>query len=109
MHAADPGEPSSAPVLAVVGPAPFVSCNFQPLQCQLCVGNLSESFFRLRSIMFKFAVAAVDVAGKRVLIRVDFNVPMDKACNVTSTQRIEAALETINNVIERGAKSVVLM
>ena len=59
--------------------------------------------------MFKLGVTAVEVAGKRVLIRVDFNVPMDKACNVTSTQRIDAALETITNVLDRGAKSVVLL
>jgi phosphoglycerate kinase len=59
--------------------------------------------------MFKLGVAAVDVAGKRVLVRVDFNVPMDKQCNVTSTQRIDAALATINHIIERGAQSVVLI
>ena len=59
--------------------------------------------------MFKLGVNAVEVAGKRVLIRVDFNVPMDKSCHVTSTQRIDAALETITNVVDRGAKSVVLL
>merc|ERR1712232_560611 len=49
-------------------------------------------------------------AGKRVFIRVDFNVPQDKSDPnvITNTQRIDAALPTIKSVLEKGAKSVVL-
>lgn len=49
----------------------------------------------------------IDVAGKKVLVRVDFNVPMDGE-KITDTTRIEASLPTINYLLENGA-SVVLM
>ena len=51
----------------------------------------------------------LDLAGKRVLIRVDFNVPQDKATGaITNNQRIVAALPTVRYALEKGA-SVVLM
>merc|ERR1712203_1253827 len=58
----------------------------------------------------KLKVGEVDVAGKRVFIRVDFNVPQDKSdpSIITNTQRIDAALPTIKEVLAKGAKSVVL-
>merc|ERR1719258_752898 len=57
----------------------------------------------------KLSVADVDVKGKRVLMRVDFNVPQDKAdpSKITNTARIDAALPTIKSILDRGAKSVV--
>jgi len=55
------------------------------------------------------SVRDLQLAGKRVLIRVDFNVPLDKATGaITNNQRIEAALPTIRFVLGQGA-SVVLM
>ena len=51
----------------------------------------------------------LDLAGKRVLMRVDFNVPQDKVSGaITNNQRIAAALPTIKFALEKGA-SVVLM
>ncbi|MBM3855631.1 MAG: phosphoglycerate kinase [Verrucomicrobia bacterium] len=51
----------------------------------------------------------LNLAGRRVLMRVDFNVPQDKATGaITNNQRIAAALPTIRHALERGA-SVVLM
>ena len=51
----------------------------------------------------------LDLSGKRVLIRVDFNVPQDKSTGaITNNQRIVAALPTIKHVLDQGA-SVVLM
>jgi len=51
----------------------------------------------------------LDLAGKRVLMRVDFNVPQDKTTGaITNTQRIAAALPSIKYALEKGA-SVVLM
>ena len=51
----------------------------------------------------------IDVAGKRVLMRVDFNVPQDKVTGaITNPQRILAALPTVKYALEHGA-SVVLM
>lgn len=58
----------------------------------------------------KLAVDAVDLKGKRVFMRCDFNVPFDKATGktITNTQRIDAALPTIEYVLGAGAKLVVL-
>ncbi len=58
--------------------------------------------------MAKKTIANVDVAGKKVLIRVDFNVPLDDNGNITDDRRIRMALPTIESVLERGGQ-VVLM
>jgi phosphoglycerate kinase len=55
------------------------------------------------------SIRDLPLAGKRVLIRVDFNVPQDKATGaITNNQRIVAALPTIKHALEKGA-AVVLM
>ena len=50
-----------------------------------------------------------DVSGKRVLMRVDFNVPQDKDGSITNNQRIVGAMPSIKMALDGGAKSVVLM
>jgi len=57
----------------------------------------------------KKSVEDVELSGKRVLIRVDFNVPMDKDGNITNNQRILGAIPTIKLCLDRGAKAVILM
>jgi phosphoglycerate kinase len=57
----------------------------------------------------KQTINDVDCAGKRVLMRVDFNVPQDKDGSITNTQRIVGAIPTIELALSKGAKSVVLM
>jgi phosphoglycerate kinase len=59
--------------------------------------------------MAKLSIDQLELAGKRVLMRVDFNVPQDKKTGaITNTQRIVAAIPTISYAVDQGA-SVVLM
>jgi len=61
------------------------------------------------SLSNKLSITDVDVSGKRVLIRVDFNVPLDADKKITNPQRIVGALPTIKYAVEHGAKAVILM
>ncbi len=58
--------------------------------------------------MPKKLISDVDVQGKKVLMRVDFNVPLDDAGNITDDLRIRATLPTIHSVLSRGG-SLILM
>ena len=58
--------------------------------------------------MKKLTIKDVDLKGKRLLMRVDFNVPLDENQRITDDKRIRASLPTIRYAVERGAK-VILM
>ncbi|HOV69713.1 MAG TPA: phosphoglycerate kinase [Clostridia bacterium] len=56
--------------------------------------------------MNKKTIKDIDVKGKKVIVRVDFNVPQDDAGNITDDKRIRAALPTIEYLIENKAKVI---
>jgi len=60
------------------------------------------------SIMKKKTVEDIDVSGKRVIVRVDFNVPIDENGNITDDRRIVGALKTIRYLIDKGAKTILV-
>lgn len=58
--------------------------------------------------MKKLTVENVDLKDKRVLVRVDFNVPLDENQNITNDIRIRASLPTINKIINDGGKAILM-
>jgi 3-phosphoglycerate kinase len=59
--------------------------------------------------MNKMTVKDIDLKGKKILMRVDFNIPLDENCKITDDLRIVSALPTIKYCVEQGAKKIILM
>ncbi len=55
----------------------------------------------------KLSVEDLDVKGKRVFLRVDFNVPLDETGQITDDTRIRASLPTLKYLVERGARVII--
>ena len=56
----------------------------------------------------KLCIDDLDLKGKRLLIRVDFNVPLDEQGTITDDNRVRAALPTINYAVGHGAKVLLI-
>lgn len=56
--------------------------------------------------MNKKTIRDIEVSGKKVLVRCDFNVPQDEEGNITDTRRINGAIPTIKYLIEHRAKVI---
>ena len=54
----------------------------------------------------KKSIEDIDVSGKRVLVRCDFNVPFDAEGNITDPKRINESLKTIKYLINKNAKVI---
>ncbi|MEE0253101.1 MAG: phosphoglycerate kinase, partial [Acutalibacteraceae bacterium] len=55
----------------------------------------------------KKTVEDIDVTGKRVLVRCDYNVPFDGEGNITDTKRIDESIKTLRYLIEHNAKVII--
>jgi phosphoglycerate kinase len=53
------------------------------------------------------SIKDVDIKGKRVLVRVDFNVPLDKQLNITDDARIRAVLTTLRYILDQHSKLII--
>ncbi|UCH79586.1 MAG: phosphoglycerate kinase [Nitrospiraceae bacterium] len=60
----------------------------------------------IKGVLNKLSIKDLDIKGKRLFIRVDFNVPLDENHNITDDRRIRSALATINYAIDEGAKVI---
>ena len=58
--------------------------------------------------MNKLTIDNIELKGKRVLVRVDFNVPLDEDRNITDDRRITSALPTIKKIIADGGKAILM-
>ena len=58
--------------------------------------------------MAKKTIADVDVQGKSVIMRVDFNVPLNDAGEITDDRRIQMAIPSIRSVIDRGGRVILI-
>jgi 3-phosphoglycerate kinase len=59
--------------------------------------------------MAKKTVKDVDLKDKRVIARVDFNVPLNDQARITDDARIKAALDTVRYILDKGASKLILM
>ena len=79
--------------------------------------NLRSSGFSVRPFSFvddqirmnrKQFIEELNLKGQRVLTRVDFNVPLNNELNIIDNGRIKAALPTVNYIIQKGGKAVLM-
>lgn len=60
----------------------------------------------IKGVLKKLSIRDLNIKGKRLFIRVDFNVPLDENLNITDDKRIRSTLPTINYAVDEGAKII---
>lgn len=50
----------------------------------------------------KLSIKKISLTGLRVLVRVDFNVPLDENCQITNDQRIRSSIPTIQYILSKS-------
>jgi phosphoglycerate kinase len=60
----------------------------------------------IKGVWNKLSIKDLNIKGKKVFIRVDFNVPLDENLNITDDRRIRSSLPTINYAIDEGSKVI---
>ncbi len=85
-----------------VGPGSrWVPGNVTNQQAETCWNGVAGCS---QELMNKLSIADLkDLNGKRVLVRADYNVPLDDKCAITDETRIKETLPTINFLTQRGA------
>jgi len=58
--------------------------------------------------MNKKSIEDIEIKGRKVLVRVDFNVPLDQDLNITDDNRIQKAMETINYILGARGKLILM-
>ncbi|HIJ59825.1 MAG TPA: phosphoglycerate kinase [Nitrospirae bacterium] len=66
----------------------------------------NNKYFEIKDTLNKLTIEELDIKGKRVFIRVDYNVPIDENLVITDDSRIRSTLPTINYAIDEGAKVI---
>ena len=61
----------------------------------------------IKGVLNKLSIRDLSIKGKRIFIRVDFNVPLDENLNITDDGRIRSTLPTINYAIDEGARVII--
>jgi phosphoglycerate kinase len=68
--------------------------------------NSNGAAVPIKDVLNKLSIDELDIRGKRVFIRADFNVPLDDNLRITDDGRIRSTLPTINYAIDEGAKVI---
>lgn len=75
----------------------------------LILSLLIRQFYNVTTLPMKTLQNAPDLTGKKVIVRVDFNVPLDADGNVMNDKRIRHALPTIKHLLQAGVSQIILM
>jgi len=67
----------------------------------------NDSSAPIKGVINKLCLKDIEIKGKRVFLRADFNVPLDENLNITDDGRIRSTLPTINYAIDEGAKIII--